>query len=292
MKRCAFLSTDNLEDFFVYDDLVKPHLQALDWLVEDVSWHNKSVDYNQFDMVVVRSTWDYQAHSEAFQEVLETIEASNAVLQNSLALLQWNFSKRYLRDLEAKRIPILPTLWLEEFDSAAILNAYKHFDCAELIIKPWVSANADFTYRLSQEAFLFEQQSIKQALASRPIMLQAFEKSILEKGEYSLFYFLGEYSHAICKSPAKGDFRVQEEHGGELSSMEPTSLMLKLGKATLEALPSAALYARVDMLETEAGLAIIEVELIEPSLYFNMDAKSPERFACAIDALYCSQKEA
>jgi glutathione synthase/RimK-type ligase-like ATP-grasp enzyme len=286
MRRCAFLTTDNLEEFFVYDDLVKPHLRDLGWSVEDVSWHNEEVDYNRFNVVIVRSTWDYQQHPEKFNQVLEVINKSSADLQNSLALMQWNVSKDYLRDLEDKRIPILPTIWLDEFDSAAIVKAFEHFSADEIIIKPWVSANADFTYRLTQEAFLFEQQSIKQALQGRSIMIQAFEKSIVDKGEFSLFYFGGKYSHTINKMPASGDFRVQEEHGGEMLSIAPGSQMLHLAQNTLEALPEPALYARIDMLETEAGLAIIEVELIEPSLYFNMDEASPKMFAEVIDAAY------
>ncbi len=113
-------------------------------------------------------------------------------------------------------------------------------------------------------------------------MLQAFEKTILDVGEYSLFYFDGEYSHSINKLPASGDFRVQEEYGGQLQSIEPTDAMRALAQRTLNALPENALYARIDMLDTATGLAIIEVELIEPSLYFNMDEESPKRFAQAI----------
>lgn len=286
MRRCAFLTTDNLEEFFVYDELVKPHLIDLGWSVEDVSWHNEAINYNQFNLVIVRSTWDYQLYPDKFNRVLEKINQSSADLQNTLALMQWNFSKEYLRDIQSKGVPILPTIWLKEFNALAIVKAYTHFKVSEIIVKPWVSANADFTYRLTEEAFLFEQQSIKQSLAERPIMIQAFEKSIVDTGEYSLFYFAGKYSHAINKMPASGDFRVQEEHGGVILSISPTSHMLHLAQNTLEALPEPALYARVDMLDTAAGLAIIEVELIEPSLYFNMDENSPKLFAEAINAKY------
>jgi glutathione synthase/RimK-type ligase-like ATP-grasp enzyme len=285
MKQCAFLTTDNLEEFFVYDDLVKPHLANLGWAVTDVSWHDENANYDQFDVVVVRSTWDYQEHPAEFVKTLEKIEASSAQLQNPFELLSWNFSKDYLRDLNEKGVPILPTIWLDEFDSTAILEAFSHFKTHEIIIKPVVSANADFTYRLTQEDFLFEQQSIKQALGTRPIMVQAFEKSIVDAGEYSLFYFAGEYSHTINKRPASGDFRVQEEHGGELASVSASSHMLHLAQNTIEALPTSAFYARIDMLDTDKGLAIIEVELIEPSLYFNMDENSARVFAEAINAL-------
>jgi glutathione synthase/RimK-type ligase-like ATP-grasp enzyme len=282
MSRCAFLTTRNLEEFFIYDDLVKPHLAALGWQVDDVSWHNKDIDFSQYDVVIVRSTWDYQAFAESFMQTLTHIDSTKTRLENPLALMQWNVSKGYLKDLEAKGVAILPTIWLDVFDSKQVQAAFGHFGVSEIIIKPLVSANADFTYRLTEEDFLFQQQNIKSELKNRQIMLQAFEKTILDVGEYSLFYFDGEYSHSINKLPASGDFRVQEEHGGQLQSIEPTDAMRALAQRTLNALPENALYARVDMLDTATGLAIIEVELIEPSLYFNMDEESPKRFAQAI----------
>lgn len=282
MGRCAFLTTDNLEEFFIYDDLVKPYLAELNWQTTDVSWHDKTVDYNQYDVVVVRSTWDYQAFCNSFMQTLAKIDNSKAVLENPLSLMQWNVSKSYLRDLADKGVSILPTVWLNGFDSKAILACFSHFATNEIIIKPLVSANADFTYRLTEEDFLFKQQNIKNELKNREIMVQAFEKNIVEKGEFSLFYFAGEYSHSINKLPATGDFRVQEEHGGQLKSVAPSDAMFTLAQKTLQALPEDALYARIDMLETKAGFAIIEVELIEPSLYFNMDEESPKRFAQAI----------
>lgn len=286
MVRCAFLTTDDLDDFFVYDNMVKPYLQIKGWEVEDVCWHNDQIDYDSFDVVVVRSTWDYQAFPNKFVKVLEAIESSTATLENPFKLMIWNFSKDYLRDLEQAGVAILPTLWLESFDSKAIQQAFKDFNTAEIIIKPRVSANADFTYRLTEESLLFEQKNIKEALNDRPIMVQAFEKNITDVGEFSLFYFNGEYSHAINKRPASGDFRVQEEHGGQLFSIEPTKAMLTLAEKTNQSMPQQALYARIDMLETERGMEIIEVELIEPSLYFNMDDKSAERFANALHEKY------
>lgn len=283
MGRCAFLTTTGLEDFFIYDDLVKPHLAILGWSVDDVCWRDQTVDYNQYDLVVVRSTWDYQVFADEFMQTLGRIERSSAVLENSLKLMKWNVSKSYLKELDSKGVAILPSIWLEYFDSEAIQSAFSHFDTAEIIIKPLVSANADFTYRLSEDDFIAKQQTIKSELKNRQIMIQAFENTILDKGEFSLFYFDHEYSHAINKMPENGDFRVQEEHGGQLASVEPTKAMFSLAQQTLRALPEKSLYARIDMLETSLGLAIIEVELIEPSLYFNMDNMSSKRFADAID---------
>lgn len=286
MPRCAFLSTDNLEDFFVYDDLVKPYLNQLGWEVKDVSWHDKSVNYNQFDIIVVRSTWDYQAYSEEFLCALESIENSTARLENPFELMKWNFTKSYLKDLEQQGIKVLPTIWLECYSYNDVSKAFESFDTSEIIVKPLLSANADHTYRLTREQLISQQEDIKKELENRAIMVQSFEKSIIEQGEFSLFYFDHEFSHAINKRPANGDFRVQEEHGGSLQSVTPTTQMYIIAQKVLNALPTRALYARIDLLETANGLAIIEVELIEPSLYFNMDDGSPERFAKAIDGYF------
>lgn len=291
MPRCAFLTTDQLEEFFVYDALVKPHLADLGWQVDDVSWHNESVDYNDYDVVVVRSTWDYQAYPTKFVDTLSKIDHSTAILQNPYELMLWNFSKTYLQDIEKAGVQILPTLWYDSFSIQNAQQAFKHFNASEIIIKPCVSANADFTYRLTEEALLFEQKAIKDALDQRAIMIQAFEKNILEEGEFSLFYFAGEYSHTINKRPAIGDFRVQEEHGGQLFSVEPSNEMLTLAEKSIQHFPEQALYARIDMLETSAGMAIIELELIEPSLYFNMDEHSAKRFAIALHKQFTQSLE-
>lgn len=291
MNRCAFLTMDQLEEFFVYDDMVKPYLTQLGWQTDDISWHKTDINYDDYDVVVVRSTWDYQAHPDAFLSCLKKIEASSAKLQNPLKLMQWNFSKDYLRDLEEKGVGILPTLWHEAFTLNEALAAFTYFNTDEIIIKPRVSANADFTYRLSLDELNKQAQQIEHELGVRPIMIQAFEKNVLALGEYSLFYFASEYSHTIVKRPAAGDFRVQEEHGGQMHAVEPSANMLALAEQTLAALPEKSLYARIDMLDTALGMAIIEVELIEPSLYFNLDLASPERFAKALVQQYQQDKE-
>lgn len=288
MNRCAFLTMEKLDDFFVYDDMVKPYLSQLGWQTDDISWHDNDVDYNDYNAVVVRSTWDYQAYPEAFLSCLKKIEASSANLQNPLKLMQWNFSKDYLRDLEMSGVAILPTLWRDKFVLKETLEAFETFNTDQIIIKPRVSANADFTYRLTHQDLKDQAKQIEDELGTRPIMIQAFEKNVLAQGEYSLFYFVNQYSHTIVKKPAIGDFRVQEEHGGQMHAVEPSAEMLLLAEQTLKALPDESLYARIDMLNTSSGMAIIEVELIEPSLYFNLDSASPERFAKALVQQYQS----
>ena len=286
MKRCAFLSTDNLEDFFVYDMKVAPHLEKLGWQVEEISWHDASQNYDEFNVVVVRSTWDYQQHEQAFIECLQSIDNSKAILENSLSTMQWNISKTYLRTLNQEGVPIIPTIWCDQLSTSDLEDAFSKLNSQEIVIKPYVSANSDFTYRLDAPSLKAQSAKIFEEYSNKSAMIQPFIKSVIEQGEYSLFYFDGQFSHAISKHPKAGDFRVQEEHGGELKLVTPTRAQFHLAQKTLSVLPDQPLYARIDIVDLGSQLAIIEVELIEPSLYFNMDEDAAERFALALHNKY------
>ena len=281
MKRCAFLSMDSLEDFFAYDQMLFEPLKAVGWLAEEVSWRKMDVDWNVYDVVVVRTTWDYQDDVEAFMACLQRIEASSAQLQNGLKIVEWNISKRYLSDLQNQGINIVPTLWFKAFVLTELQAGFSHFDTSEIVLKPLVSANADHTYRLTPENLKVQADGLKDVFAHREFMLQPFLPGIVDEGEYSLFYFAGHYSHSILKQPGAGDFRVQEEHGGQLKSIQPNEKMLTTARHCLAALPADVLYARIDLVRHKNEFAVMEIELIEPSLYFNMDPESPQRFVDA-----------
>ncbi|MCJ7552867.1 MAG: hypothetical protein MUO34_03185, partial [Ignavibacteriaceae bacterium] len=115
---------------------------------------------------------------------------------------------------------------------------------------------------------------------NRDYMVQPFMKNIIDEGEYSLFYFGGKYSHAISKTPKESDFRVQEEHGGIIKLVKPSTEQLLHAENSLNKINPLPLYARIDLVRTpDDQFALMELELIEPSLYFNMDIESPKRFA-------------
>ena len=282
MPAIAFLSTVHLEDFFVYDELLVPYFNERGWSVETISWHSQSEKWDRFDYVIVRSTWDYQQHPRAFMKCLDQIDASSAILLNPLAHIQWNIEKHYLKDLQCKGIPIVKTIWGKDFNNNVIEQAFTHFSCDTLVIKPTLGANADDTFKLSVVDWHNQQQVLCNVFNQRDFMIQPFLESVVEEGEYSLFYFGGEYSHAIKKVPQKGDFRVQEEHGGSLHSVVVDKEQLDIATKALSAMPYEALYARVDLVRQNNNWAIMELELIEPSLYFNLDTQSPVRFVEAL----------
>ena len=229
-------------------------------------------------MVLVRSTWDYQQHQAEFVDSLKRIDASSAVLENPLALMLWNIDKRYLKMLESKGIAIVPTRWHDSYQPNMLEQAFNAFGSNEIVVKPTISANADDTYRIEKCQAADVDAQLADVFRQKGLMIQPFLSAILSPGEYSLFYFDGVYSHAILKTPKQDDFRVQEEHGGRLAAIQPTQAMHELAAQTLAALPTPALYARIDLIATDTGMAVMEVEVIEPSLYFNMDPDSPQRF--------------
>ncbi|MCB0283983.1 MAG: hypothetical protein H6627_00050 [Calditrichae bacterium] len=283
MKKCVFLTMENPEDFVVYDSLLIEPLERKGWQVHEIPW-TKKVDWNDYQVVIIRSTWDYQNNAESFLQVLKEIDQSNAQLENSLAIVKWNIDKIYLQDLEQKGIKIVPTVWMNTFDSNRIDAAFSELQTDELIIKPRISANADFTYRLTKDNLGELQSHLEEIFSERSSLLQPFMNSILDEGEFSLFYFGGTYSHSILKKPKNADFRVQEEHGGTLKSVEPEDKLLDAGKKVMDVIKPLPLYVRVDFVRDNTGeYLLMELELIEPSLYFNMDDQSAQRFADAFE---------
>jgi hypothetical protein len=289
---------DNPDGFTIDDELAYAPLRSLGWSVETVSWRAPDVVWDNFDIVLIRSPWDYQNAPQDFIRILEQIDASKAELQNPLALVRWNLDKRYLRELEHRGIPIVPTLWGE--NTADITNMDSWFfelatqkkssePAPELIVKPVISANADHTYRLPFATRQTLAPMLREVFQNRAFMVQPFVSSVIEEGEFSLFYFAGAYSHTILKTPKAQDFRVQEEHGGIIQGVEPSAALRAHADAAMKVLWYVPLYARVDFVRLPSDgnherFVVMELELIEPALYLRMDAGAPERFANAVDA--------
>lgn len=285
----AFLSMDCLDDFVCYDELAATALRERGVAVETVPWHRDDIDWGRYRLVVVRSTWDYQQAPDAFLQRLAEIDASTARLLNPLATLRANLDKRYLLELATHGVTIVPTREHEHFDADVIEAAFAAWDCAELIIKPAVSANADNTHRLSRSPGPALQRELAAVFGSRRFLLQPFADSVLVDGEMSLFHFNREYSHAIRKRPAAGDFRVQEEHGGRITPLDPSPTLRAAAQRVLDGLPGELLYARTDFIRYGGDWCLMEAELIEPSLYFDQDPGAAARFADAVSAALSAQ---
>jgi len=271
---------DHLDDYECYDQLLYEPMKRIGWSVDTISWRKEKVNWDAYEVVIIRSPWDYQKEPDRFLEVLEEIEKSSARLENSLDLVQWNIDKRYLGDLAEKGTRIVPTLWLDSFRADDYDKLFKKLTANEMVIKPVISAGAEHTYRLKPDADASFLTKLEKEYEHRPAMVQPFMPNIVTEGEFSLLFFGGTYSHTVLKTPARHDFRVQEEFGSRLRNVTPEPELMEHAKQVLSNLDDTPLFARVDSVRTDDhDFALMELELIEPSLYFNMDPDSPARFS-------------
>jgi glutathione synthase/RimK-type ligase-like ATP-grasp enzyme len=273
---------DDLQGFVSDDNLAYAPLRALGWEVEAVPWRRPLAAWEQYDVVVIRSTWDYHLVPEEFLAVLRQIQQAGARLENSFDLVQWNIRKTYLRDLAQRGVLSVPTVWGTELGPVDERTILECLGTDQVILKPVIGANAANAYRLSRGSTAWSEAV--QTFAERDYLAQPFLGDVLREGEYSLIYFNGRLSHCILKTPLAHDFRVQEEHGGTIRAVAASSALVQAGERVLAAVRQVPLYARVDLVRMERSFGLMELELIEPSLYLRMDVNAPERFARALDS--------
>ena len=286
MKRCAFLTLHDPTGFVMDDDLAIAPLAKRGWTVDTLPWDRAGVDWRSYDLVVLRSTWDYQHHAERFLATLATIEAGGTRLENSLAIVRWNMQKTYLHDLDVQGVPVVPTVWRDRLGAGELVPLFESLQTDQAVIKPVMSGNAQGAWRLDRRRAKLHAAEIEAFYAHRALMLQPFERGILAEGEFSLIYFNGALSHSILKVPKRGDFRVQEEHGADILAVTAEPALRAAGEAAMKAIGQRLLYARADLVRHGDEFRVMELELVEPAIYLRMDPGAPDRFADAITSLF------
>ena len=284
MKQLAFLTMDEPADFVIDDDLALAPLAGLGWNTSVVSWRQDEIPWNEFDAVIIRSTWDYWNDVDLFVDVLTEINHQTG-LANSLDMVRWNLEKTYLQELENQGAAIVPTLWPDEFPTDSLNSFGNALNFDEVVIKPVIGATGIDTFRLSLNTPRDKLVKLANLFKGRRFMVQRFMPAILTEGEYSLFFFNGQFSHAILKTPAENEFRSQDELGAKIQPVKPELDLLDAAARAL-AVIETPLYARIDLVRRRDGFAVMEFELIEPSLYLRTDPGAPTRFARAVDAWF------
>lgn len=284
MPRVALATCLALPDLDVEDQPLVPALRAAGIDGVPLVWNDPAVDWAAYDLVAVRTTWDYPNKVVAFLAWADRVAARRTLL-NPAPLLRWNTDKRYLRDLAERGVPTVPTRWAERGGAVDLGRLMDEEGWGELVLKPVVSAGARRTRMVTASTVAAGEQWLAEQLTQRAMMIQPYVREVSTEGELSLLYFNGEFSHAVRKIPAAGDFRVQTEHGGRVEAVTPTAGELGAGKRVLDAMASDTLYARVDLLPSADGtLRLLELEVTEPSMFLRWDAQAPHRFAAAIAA--------
>jgi glutathione synthase/RimK-type ligase-like ATP-grasp enzyme len=245
--------------------------------VEPVAWTDPR-NLSAFNLILPLVAWGYHLDYERWLAFLERAERDRLPLLNPPALLRWNSDKVYLAELGEAGVPTVPTLAVESCSDADLEEARRLFGSEWLVIKPPVSASAMGAHRLGRT------DDLPGESRGKPMIVQPLIEEIARTGEFSLMLFNGEYSHAVVKRPRRGDFRVQEYHGGETRSCAaPPTGAIELAQAALAAAPARATYARVDIVPDDEGtLRIMELELIEPALFLHHSPDAGAAFSRSI----------
>jgi glutathione synthase/RimK-type ligase-like ATP-grasp enzyme len=266
------------------DDALLVHaLEARGARVVARPWSDSDAPWSRYDAVVVRSCWDYFRRPVEFHAWIDRVEREGVALFNDAATIRWNADKHYLRDLEARGVPIVPTHWVPRGSARSHAAIRRDTGWGELVVKPTVSGGAHRTWRITPGADESQDDlRLAELAADGDVMVQPMLAEIERDGEWSLLFFDGAFSHAIVKRPRAGDFRVQLEHGGSADPASPSSGLLEAARRALAAAPPAAmppLYARVDGCVVDGEFLLMELELIEPALSLGTARGAAERLA-------------
>jgi glutathione synthase/RimK-type ligase-like ATP-grasp enzyme len=245
-------------------------------IVEQRVWSDPG-ELAGYDLILPLFAWGYQRNVAAWYAILDRLEVEALPVANPVSVLRWNSDKAYLTELAAKGVAVVPTVEVAALDDASLATARRELGADEVVIKPAISGGADGTHRIAAG------DAIPADALGQRRLVQPLMPGILTDGEFSLFFFGGKFSHAIVKRPATGDFRVQEQFGGRETAWEANDAARALAAAALAAAPAPPVYARVDMVGDGAGkLHIMELELIEPSLFLHHAADKGAAFGAAV----------
>lgn len=271
----ALLTSDKIPETYKLDDKLliealrdnKIHAQSVDWRSPNVIW-------SDFDTVLVFSTWDYFEESAKFLDLLQKIEGMGLNVYNPPSIIEWNSCKRYLKDLEQLDLNTIETVYIASNELGNLKSILIEKGWDDCVIKPQVSASGYHTYRFNLTNLESIQNFFKDY--SEPLMVQPFAEEILSEGEWSFVFFDQEYLHCILKKTVEGNFLVQK---GIKIPVEPPGWMIKEAQRIVKILNLPVLQTRIDLIRRGYELRIMEVEMIEPSLYLQYFPGSEHRVA-------------
>jgi glutathione synthase/RimK-type ligase-like ATP-grasp enzyme len=284
--RVALATYAALPDLDASDRRAADALRALGADARAEVWDDPAVRWESYDVVVVRSCWDYQDRVDEFATWIERVASLGVRLWNPAPLLRWNMDKRYLRELESRGVRIAPTAWVDRGSATSLESIAREHGWDDVVVKPVVSANGRRTWRATgDDGLRASEAAFASLVAERDVMVQRFMPEIARDGEWSLVFIAGAFSHAVRKRPRPGEFRVQSEHGGEAFVDRAPGTIVDEASSVVGRVPWPWLYARVDGCATAEGFVLMELEMLESSLFLNLDDSAAERFARALMAL-------
>jgi glutathione synthase/RimK-type ligase-like ATP-grasp enzyme len=234
------------------------------------------------ELVLIRSPFDYVDRPAAFRSWLDVLDAAGVAVMNPARLLRWNMHKGYLADLDASGVPVVPTELLAYGSDRTLTDVMVERSWSRVVVKPAIGASARHTISVDASdsaAVASAGEHVRRLVEVEDVLVQPFLESIQTAGEVSVVVIDGEIAHAVSKRPSAGDWRVQSEFGGSADRVPVTAEHERAVAAALAEIAEVPVYARVDLVDVDGELLLMELELIEPELFFAFAPESAERFA-------------
>ena len=271
-----------IENVLKEDGLLIEALNNLGLKTIKKDWNDSNFNWNSTKTAVFRSTWDYFDKFSIFQNWLSQVQNKCALI-NSYEQIKWNLDKHYLQDLKNWGLPIPKSVFINKMSGTKLKDIATNMKWNHIVVKPTVSGAAKNTFQLKdQEIENFQTKWIR-LTNEDDFIVQEFQKNIIKSGEIAVMLFGGKYSHAVLKKAKKGDFRVQDDFGGTVETITPSKEIIDLAEKAIKKLNPTPLYCRVDViLNNQNKAVIIELELIEPELWFRFKITAADKLAMYI----------
>lgn len=233
--------------------------------------------------LVIRSTWDYIEHPDRFQRWLEELDADGVLVHNPTSVLRWNLHKGYLLDLDERGVPTVPTMLVRRGRGVALDALLREQGWDDAVVKPAIGGTARLAMHVGAVGVDAAQLHLDDLVVQEDAVVQAFVPSVRAAGELSVIVIGGEVTHAVRKRARPGEWRVQSEYGGRSELIDLDDRLASAALAATGAVRPAPTYARVDLVEDPNGqLRVIELELVEPELFFRLHPAAAARLAAEL----------
>ena len=281
MDRLALATSRELPDLWPGDRLLLAELRRRGYECAPVIWDDE-VRWQDWDGVVIRSCWDYHLKAGAFLAWLDMLAAAGVGVVNAPDVVRWNVHKGYLLEIARAGGRIPSTRLAARADALTLRQQLESAGWTDAVIKPAVSASGFSTRLVTGAPTSDDEQAYAEMMATGDVLLQALVPEVQERGEWSFVFFEREYSHAVLKRAAPGEFRVHIEWGGTVESAIPPPALVRDAQTLVEGLDLHVAYARVDGTEVNGRLMLMELELIEPELFLDHHPQAAARLASAV----------
>lgn len=279
----AFVTYHKFPDLYEDDKLLQQYLTRRNIEVTVVCWDDATINWQQFDVIVLRSMWDYFERPSEFDQWLDKLASLNCNVLNPVSVVKWNQNKNYFDDFSKKGILLPSYVICTHENNSTLKSILQKNNWNKAVVKPTISGGAYNTWTTTIDTIDDDEQKFSKLLKNSDLIVQMFVEEIITKGELSLIFFNKKFSHAICKRAKQGDFRVQVQFGGTNESIQPDETILAQATNLLNSIPEVLLYARVDGVVTNDGnFLLMELELIEPVLFVSTNDKACENFYNAL----------